>query len=158
MGASLHCGAQAYCGGFSGCGEWALGAWASVAAVCGLSSFDSPALEHRLNSLAQGLSCTSAHGIFLDQRLNLCPLHWQAGFLSTVPPGKFHHFLICYVCLLCFCSLYPLTLMLQLSHVLYLHTLQTGSSQVVQSERICLPMQGIQRQCYNSCSQQTKIF
>ena len=27
--------------------------------------------------VAQGLSCHTACGIFLDQGLNLCPLHWQ---------------------------------------------------------------------------------
>ena len=32
------------------------------------------------NSLvvAHGLSCSAAHGIFLDQGWNPCPLHWQA--------------------------------------------------------------------------------
>ena len=28
--------------------------------------------------VAQGLSCSMAHGIFLDQGSKLCPLHWQA--------------------------------------------------------------------------------
>ena len=28
--------------------------------------------------MAHGLSCSVACGIFLDQGLNLCPLHWQA--------------------------------------------------------------------------------
>ena len=28
--------------------------------------------------VVQGLSCSAACGIFLDQRLNPCPLHWQA--------------------------------------------------------------------------------
>ena len=44
-------GAQAsHCGGFSCCGTWALGAWASVVAAHGLSSCGSWALEHRLSS------------------------------------------------------------------------------------------------------------
>ena len=30
--------------------------------------------------VAHGLSCSTAHGIFPDQGLNLCPLHWQAGY------------------------------------------------------------------------------
>ena len=30
--------------------------------------------------VTQGLSCSEACGIFLDQGLNLCPLHWQADF------------------------------------------------------------------------------
>ena len=29
-----------------------------------------------------------AWGIFPDQGLSLCPLHWQARFLSPVPPGS----------------------------------------------------------------------
>ena len=47
------------CGGFSCCGARALGARASVFAA------------HRL-------SCSAACGIFPDQGLNPCPLHWQA--------------------------------------------------------------------------------
>ena len=31
---------------------------------------------------------SKASGIFLDQGLRLCPLHWQMDSLSTVPPGK----------------------------------------------------------------------
>ena len=27
--------------------------------------------------VVQGLSCSSAYGVFLGQELNLCPLHWQ---------------------------------------------------------------------------------
>ena len=57
--ATLCCGARAsHCGGFSGCGARALGAWASVA-------------------VAHGLSCSAACGIFPDQGWNPCPLHWQ---------------------------------------------------------------------------------
>ena len=60
-GYSFHCGAWAsHCGGFSCCGAWALGAQASVV------------VAHRL-------SCSIACGIFLEQGLNLCPLHWQVG-------------------------------------------------------------------------------
>ena len=55
----LCCGAWAsHCGGFSCCRAWALGAWASVVVV-------------------QGLSCSMACGIFLDQGSNPCPLHWH---------------------------------------------------------------------------------
>ena len=39
-----------HCGGFSPCGAWALGTWASVVAVCGLGSCGSRALEPRLSS------------------------------------------------------------------------------------------------------------
>ena len=41
------------------------------------------AVEHRLWGAwasvvgAHGLSCSVAHGIFLDQGSNPCPLHWQ---------------------------------------------------------------------------------
>ena len=56
------------CVGFS-CGAQALGMGASVV-------------------MMHGLTCSKAGGIFLDQRLKLCPLHWQMDSLSTVPPGK----------------------------------------------------------------------
>ena len=38
--------------------------------------------------MARGLSCSMARGIFPDQGLNQCPLHWQAYFAE--PPGKLH--------------------------------------------------------------------
>ena len=44
----------------------------------GFSSCSSRALEHRLSSCGAGLSCFTACGIFVDQGLNLYPLHWQA--------------------------------------------------------------------------------
>ena len=45
-GATLRCGVWAsYCRGFSCCGAWALGAWASVVAASGLSSCGTRALE-----------------------------------------------------------------------------------------------------------------
>ena len=31
--------------------------------------------------------CSAACGVVLDQRWNLCPLHWQSDSLSTGPPG-----------------------------------------------------------------------
>ena len=49
-GAALHCGARAYCSGFSCCGTRALGTRASVVAAHGLSSCGSWALERRLSS------------------------------------------------------------------------------------------------------------
>ena len=50
-GATLRCGARAsHCGGFSCCGAWALGMWASGVVALGLSSCGSWALEHRLGS------------------------------------------------------------------------------------------------------------
>ena len=39
-----------HCGGFSSCGARALGAWASVVVMRGLSSYGSRALERRLSS------------------------------------------------------------------------------------------------------------
>ena len=50
---------------------------ASIVAVREFSSCGSQALEHRLNSCGAWLSCSAACGIFLDQGLNLCLLHWQ---------------------------------------------------------------------------------
>ena len=78
-GATLCCGARAsHCGGFSCCGAQALGTRASqlwhagsVVVARGLWSAGSVVVVH-------GLSCSVACGIFLDQGLNLCPLHWQA--------------------------------------------------------------------------------
>ena len=50
-GATLRCGAPAsHCGGFSCCGARALGVWASVVVVRGLSSCGARALECRLSS------------------------------------------------------------------------------------------------------------
>ena len=38
--------------------------------------------------MVHGLSCPVACGIFPDQDLNPCPLHWQVDFLTNGPPGK----------------------------------------------------------------------
>ena len=58
--ATLHCGVQAsQCSDFSCCRAWSVGAWASVV------------VAHRLR-------CLVPYGIFSDQGLNLCPLHWHA--------------------------------------------------------------------------------
>ena len=54
-GTTLRCGARAsHCGGFSRCGAWALGVWASVVA-------------------AGGLSCSVACGAVQDQGSKPCP-------------------------------------------------------------------------------------
>ena len=54
-GATLLCSAWASrCGGFSCCGAWALGAWASVVVARGVSSCGSRALELRLSSCGAG--------------------------------------------------------------------------------------------------------
>ena len=71
-----HCCARA----FSSCGEQRLlfialqgllNEMASLAAKRGLCSKDSIVVAH-------GFSCSGACGIFPDQGLNSCPLHWQA--------------------------------------------------------------------------------
>ena len=70
-GATLHCGAWASHGsGFSCCGAQTLDAWASVVAACWITTCSSWSLEC-------GLSCSATCGIFPDQGLSLCPLHWQ---------------------------------------------------------------------------------
>ena len=56
-----------HCSGFSCCGAQALGHAGSVVAAHGLQSL----------AVAHGLICSTAHGIFPDQRLNPHPLHWQ---------------------------------------------------------------------------------
>ena len=59
--------------------------------VCGLEL-----LQHSGSAVVvHGFSCFVACGIFPDQGLNLCPLHWHhctnglVDHWSTVPPGKF---------------------------------------------------------------------
>ena len=70
MGATLGCGAQAsHCGGFSCCRTRALGPWASVVVAC-------------------GLSCSMACGIFPDQGLNPCSLHWQVDSYPLYQQGS----------------------------------------------------------------------
>ena len=54
---------------------------ASVAAVPGLRSTGSVAVVH-------GFSCCKAYGIFPDQGLNLCLLHWQADSLLLGHQGS----------------------------------------------------------------------
>ena len=83
VGSTLHCGARASdCGGFSCCRAWNPGVWASVVVARGLQSAGSVVVAHKLQGadsvvVAHGLSCSTACGIFLDQGLNPCPLHWQ---------------------------------------------------------------------------------
>ena len=55
--------------------------WASVVAVSGLWNGGSILVAH-------GLSCSEACGIFPDQGLNLCPLHWQAVSLPLSHQGS----------------------------------------------------------------------
>ena len=71
-GATLRCGVQAsHCSGFSCCRARALGTWASVV-------------------VARGLSCSTACGIFPDQGLNPCPLHWQVDSYPLCHQGSTH--------------------------------------------------------------------
>ena len=49
------------------------GSRASELSCCGRQT-----LEHQLSSCEHGLSCFVGCGIFPDQGLNPCPLHWQA--------------------------------------------------------------------------------
>ena len=60
----------------------------SVVATRGLNSCGSQALEHRLNSCSQRLSCSVAHGIFLDQGSNSSILHWWAAESLTLSHGE----------------------------------------------------------------------
>ena len=79
------CGAQSsHCGGFSCCGARALGMWASVVVVHGLSSWGTQASV----VMVHGLSCFLACGIFLDQGLNLCPLHLQVDSYPLYQQGN----------------------------------------------------------------------
>ena len=76
--------------GFSCCRAQALGHAGFSSAAPGLSSCGSWALEHRLNRtvVAHGLSCSEACGIFPDQGLNPCFLHWQADSLPLSHQGN----------------------------------------------------------------------
>ena len=71
-GATLCCGTQAsHCPGFSCCRAQVLGHMGSVVTASGTSSTGSLDVAH-------WLSCSVACGLFPDQGLSLCPLHWQA--------------------------------------------------------------------------------
>ena len=59
----------------------ALGTWASVAVAPRLWSTGSIVVAH-------GLSYSTACGIFLDQSLNPCLLHWQVDSLPLSPKGN----------------------------------------------------------------------
>ena len=76
---------------FSGCSERGL---LSVTVLGPLMAVASLVVEHRLSShscglqssgsaMANGLSCSGARGVFLDQGSNPCPLRWQVG---SYPP------------------------------------------------------------------------
>ena len=72
VGATPRCSAWAsHYGGLSCCRAWALGTWASAVVPRKFQSSGSVAAAH-------GPSCSRACGIFPDQGLNPCSLHWQA--------------------------------------------------------------------------------
>ena len=76
------------CGGFSYCREQTLGIWASVAVVCGPTSWGSQALEHMGSVVvAHGFSPLQhvACSWIRDQTHVPCPGMW---ILTTGPPGK----------------------------------------------------------------------
>ena len=76
-----RCGVQAsHCWGFSRCGAQALGVQASVVSAPRLCSAGSAVV-------VDGLSCSAARGILLQEGSNPSLLHWQVGFFSTEPPG-----------------------------------------------------------------------
>ena len=68
------CAQTPHCGGFSHCRAWAQGHVGSAVAAPALSSTGSTAVAHRF-------SYSVACGIFPDQGLNPCLLHWQADSL-----------------------------------------------------------------------------
>ena len=61
--------------GLSCCRAQALGQSSAIVVAHGLYSCSSQALENRLNSYG-AWACSSACGMFPDQELNLCFLHW----------------------------------------------------------------------------------
>ena len=88
-GATLRRGAQAsHCGGFSCCGAWALGAWASVVVARRLSSCGSWAPERRLSSC--GACAQLLRGMWDLPGPGLEPMSpaLAGRCLTTAPPGK----------------------------------------------------------------------
>ena len=91
MGATLRCGAWGpHYSGFSCCGAWALGMWASVVVAHGLSSCGSQAVERRLSSC--GTRALLLCGMWDLPRPGLDPASsaLEGGFPTTAPPGKSH--------------------------------------------------------------------
>ena len=92
---------------FSSCGEWGLvsscGGWASHCS--GFFCYGASALGTQASAFVAcssvvvvlnrcGLSCSTVRGIFLDQRWNPCPLHWQVDSLPLDQP----HLIYCNFC------------------------------------------------------------
>ena len=74
------------CSGLSCCRTLALKAKGLLELAPELRACSSRALEHRLNSVAHGLSCRKACGIFPGQGSNPCLLHWQANDSLLLSP------------------------------------------------------------------------
>ena len=66
----------------------------SVVVTRGLSGCSSHVLQPGSVVVVHGLSCSAACGIFLDQGLNLCLLHWQVDSLPLSQQGSPRIFLI----------------------------------------------------------------
>ena len=64
------------------------GTESSVGAACDLSICNLGFLEQRLNRWDYRLSCSTACGIFPDQGLNLCLLHWLVDSLQLSHEGS----------------------------------------------------------------------
>ena len=69
------------------------GARASVLVARGLRSCSSWAPENKLSSCSTWSSCSTACGIFLDQGLTPCLLHWQADSLPLNHQGAPHFYM-----------------------------------------------------------------
>ena len=71
-------GSSLLCGLFSGCRAWGLLSCFCAAYPCGgCSVWEPETLGSRAAVVVNGLSCSMARGIFPDQGLNPCLLHWQ---------------------------------------------------------------------------------
>ena len=86
------------CGGLSCCGAWARGC-AGFSSCNGGSVVVAPRLESAGSVVvAQGLSCSMACGIFLDQGSNLCLLHYWSDSLPLSQQGNPVWFVVVVVC------------------------------------------------------------
>ena len=62
--------------------------------ACGLNSCGSQVIGHRLNGCgAHRLSCSLAYGIFPDQGLNPCLLHWEVDSLPLSHQASWYIFI-----------------------------------------------------------------
>ena len=76
--------------------QWFFLLWSTGSRVSGLQQLQLPDRRAQAQQLwCTGLSCSMAHGIFPDQRLNTCLLALAGGFFTTEPPGKrFERFML----------------------------------------------------------------